>query len=189
MTRRAFQLFLGVGAMIVVLGLARTSYLMDTSWRRDRMSRRIQELKLKCLRDPNNPAHAQQLVEIARSDYSFAATLATSALGQLGEQSRPHIPTLGRLVRSSDPFVAREAALALRELGPLSLPALDDLEFRVGEGYQGTDVSVFSIQAIGEIGKAAESSLPLLTEARELHPELSAEIDAAVKKITQEPNE
>ncbi len=104
-----------------------------------------------------------RLLQIAQSQYSFGATLAAGAFGKIGEAARPAVPVLARLMTSKDKFVASAAARSLAELGPISEAAIPQLEDRIHHEYE-WDVVWHAAEALGNIGRPAIGSLPLLRE-------------------------
>jgi HEAT repeat protein len=122
----------------------------------------IQNLSDQVKANPNDTQIIKQLALLARSKYSFKATLAAVEIGNLGLSSRPVILDLSELLNSSDPFVSREAANSLSKLGPISEPALKALEAKVRYGDPYQDTTWFSAEALGNIGKPARHCIPLL---------------------------
>lgn len=137
-------------------------FMLDTAARRRMVSARARRMAEEARQHPDDPRYARRLLSMARSSYSFEATVATVALGEIGEAAIPVIDELAGLIQSPDGFIAREAASSLAKLGPLSEPALDALVKQVERGDPDDDTTWFSAEAIGRIGHPARKFIPLL---------------------------
>lgn len=147
------------------------------------------------------------LIEAMRGTNIVLCRLAAKALSQVG---RPALPPLIGNLRHRDPFVRGEAALALGWMGPMAATAIPGLieiirdtqpaaaaPAAVGSRTPATAVApnppaapaedssrVHAIQALGRIGPAAASALPLLQAAvKEPNEQVRTAARTAIRQI------
>ncbi|WP_397570596.1 HEAT repeat domain-containing protein [Schlesneria sp. T3-172] len=147
-----------VGSALVLLLV----FVVDSPIKRQLVHARIKKLVRAAKEDPLNACYPNELLVIAQSKYSFAATNAVVGLGEIGNSASIVLVPLAELLKSPDDFVSREAARALSRLGPLSAPVLGELKDVVKNGRADVDTTWFAAEAIGNIGPTAREALPLL---------------------------
>lgn len=140
------------------------AFVFDSPIKRQIAHARIKKLIRAAKEDPLNDRYPKELLAIAQSKYSFAATNAVVGLGEIGSSASAVIGPLAELLKSPDSFVSREAARALSRLGPLSAPVLSELENAVVHGRADVDTTWFAAEAVGNIGPPARRALPMLRE-------------------------
>ncbi|WP_147274318.1 HEAT repeat domain-containing protein [Bremerella cremea] len=155
---------------------------------REEKSKRVDALGERVRTGEDGVEALAELVRIAHSNDSFAASRATGVIGTLGELAAPAVSELVLLLGSEDGYVRREAALSLSRLGPTAAPALDRLAQEVRDASPGNDSTWFSAQTIGNIGGEGVKYLPLLRSKLGSGPSqfddcLNAAIDQLEKEL------
>lgn len=114
---------------------------LDTIARRKAVSRQVRLLVERIKLDENNSIPLSELITLAKSKYSFGATIATIAIGDLGDDAAPAVFVLGESLESNDPYVSRAAAISLGRLGRIAKSQLPKLE----EVLSDHDVDMFKL--------------------------------------------
>lgn len=138
---------------------------IDTRTRRQAIASHVRDLVARIQSEPDNSKFVDELVMIAKGNYSFGATLATVALGKIGENAEPVVDQIGDLLFSEDPYVSREAAFALARLGPIAKSQLPKLLRAINDPDFQADYAAY--EAIGSMGEDAVDTLPFLLRKSE----------------------
>jgi hypothetical protein len=152
----------------------------DSLARRQRIHKRVTQLLEQAKQHPDDLTHIRELLKIAQGQYSFGATVATVAIGDAETSAKQILPEIASLLKSPNDFVAREAAIALGKQKQASRAVLEDLESALDRNG---DTAVFAAEAVGEIGRAARRSVPVLKSKLGRWKLLDDAITNAIKKI------
>jgi hypothetical protein len=130
-----------------------------------------------------------ELVEILHGDWSFAGVQACNVLSDLGPLAAPAVSDLIRTANCGDPFVEQDAIGALASIGPAAAPAL---ELLVGIVERATTLShgglrsLYAVEALGNLGEPALSTIPLLQRASKSDNDLLAkEASRSLEELQQ----
>ena len=140
----------------------------ETNQDRVEISRHTKELGKTVIANPGSKqgdAALSELISILNGNWRFASCKACDALGDLGPSGAPAVPDLIRAAKRQEPFVSAAAVGALAQLGPTAVPALELLteivEVAVDNDYSDSR-SLFAVDALGNIGRPALNTAPLL---------------------------
>jgi hypothetical protein len=112
--------------------------------------------------------------------------LAAAALRQLGSKAAPALPALTGLLKDPDSGVRMMTANALAALGVAAEPATGALVDACGVPGEHPQVLRSLADALGSIGPAARSALPVLRKLRDI-PRVRWNAEAAISRIEVQP--
>lgn len=138
---------------------------------RRRISQHTKDLAAVIKADPqseNGQAAMKELIGILNGDWSFAQSQACCVLDDLGPLAAPAVPDLMRAATTGDGYVKQDAIRGLRSIGPKAASAVELLigviNADLSEGRASLRV-FYAVEALGNIGEAAQKSIPALERA------------------------
>jgi hypothetical protein len=171
-------------ATIAITTLALFIYMnTETAGSRKDICRFLDDRAVRIKIDHGDARSLIEIIDVLNGNWSFARTHAAVTLGDLGDKAKPAIPDLIRALDCGDHFVEREAAIALGKVSRGMPDAVDALSKKLSSDW---DVSIFSAEALGEIGAPAVVALPLLRELAAnpgYRPELGEMASNAIRKL------
>lgn len=121
----------------------------------------------------------RELIEMIDGGNEETAGYAIYALGETKDNSQETLDCLLRALKKENPSLKRAAAIAFTEIKHQREDIIDELIKQLDSTW---DVSVFSAEALGNIGKAAQKALPKLKENARSEGELKS---SACKKAIE----
>ncbi|MGE0269235.1 MAG: hypothetical protein AB7S78_12360 [Candidatus Omnitrophota bacterium] len=186
--------FIFVGSLTVGFLCVSWALWMCVSYNHERSRREEANMTAKVLANRmtmgvNVDESRKQLIAIIDGDKEFDAVQAIVALGETKDQSDETIDCILRSIKRRNVLaLPREAARALIQIKPKREDIIDELILQLDSDM---DVSSFSADALGSIGKAAQKALPKLREKMFLtnRPILSERCAIAVDLILKDIEE
>ncbi len=151
-----------MGAILIASAtlLAFGEYMnIDTATKRKDICRFLNDRAACVNADRSDSRSLEEIIGVLNGNWSFARTNAAVVLGNLGQKAKPAIPDLIRALNCGDGFVEREAAIALGKVSRGMPDTVDGLSQKLSSDW---DVSIFSAEALGEIGAPAIVAIPAL---------------------------
>lgn len=162
MKRRAFTgLILVFLLILVLLPVA----MVETTLKRKYVAWRIRSIA-----SSGRASTESELLEYCHGHYSFGASYAVHAIGQLPTVKRNTVQQISELLSSEDPVLAREAAFALVEIADPSDVGIPEIVALLRTASARRDATYFAAEALSFKGSKACSYIDLLLEKQKQCP-------------------
>ncbi|WP_397568391.1 HEAT repeat domain-containing protein [Schlesneria sp. T3-172] len=155
----------------------------DTSYKRHVVLRHIKALQNDLRKNPSDPTSIAKLINITNGNYSFGATKATIALGEMAPFSLAVRKQMVLLLNSPNLYVQREAAISLANCGAGSVDVIEEMVNYLETEHSSRDSVGFVVEAIGNIGCPASQYIAVLRSRLGQGSVLDMQLLEAINKL------